>query len=127
MSNRDGLLRILHDLCMAYPAAEEIFEGSVGDPVYKVSGKIFAMQHQVEGNPSVWMKAPPGVQEALIGSDPTRYFRPPYVGHNGWVGAWLNNEVVWPEFEDMIDESYRMTATKTLIRELDALNQEDDV
>jgi predicted DNA-binding protein (MmcQ/YjbR family) len=91
-----------------------------------VSGKIFAMQHQVEGNLSVWMKAPPGVQEALIATNPDRYFRPPYVGHNGWVGTWLNDEIAWPELDDLIDESYRMTATKTLIRELDQIRQEDD-
>lgn len=125
MTNLMALLRTLRELCMAYPGAEEIFEGSVGDPVYKVSGKIYVMQHPVEGEPSIWMKAPPGVQEALVATDPDRYFRPPYVGHNGWVGAWLSDGIDWPEIEDLIDDAWRMTAKKSLIREQDATRRDD--
>ncbi|MBA2775137.1 MAG: MmcQ/YjbR family DNA-binding protein [Chloroflexia bacterium] len=124
MANREALLHTLHEICMEYPGAEEIFEGSVGDPVYKVSGRIYVMQHQLEGSPSIWMKAPPGVQEALVASDPDRYFRPPYVGHNGWVGAWLTDGIDWPEVEDLIDDAWRMTAKKSLIREYDATRKE---
>lgn len=71
------------------------------------------------------MKAPPGVQEALIERDPDRYFRPPYVGHNGWVGAWLIDGIDWPEVEDLIDDAWRMTAKKSLIREYDATRKEE--
>ncbi|CAN5818458.1 MmcQ/YjbR family DNA-binding protein [soil metagenome] len=124
MANREALLHTLHEICMEYPEAEEIFEGSVGDPVYKVSGRIYVMQHQLEGSPSIWMKAPPGVQEALVERDPDRYFRPPYVGHNCWVGAWLTDGIDWPEVEDLIDDAWRMTAKKSLIREYDATRKE---
>ena len=71
------------------------------------------------------MKAPPGVQEALIERDPDRYFRPPYVGHIGWVGAWLTDGIDWPEVEDLIDDAWRMTAKKSLIREYDATRKEE--
>jgi len=125
MTNREALLHTLHEICMEYPGAEEIFEGSVGNPVYKVSGRIYVMPHQLEGSPSIWMKAPPGVQEALVASDPDRYFRPPYVGHNGWVGAWLTDGIDWPEVEDLIDDAWRMTAKKSLIREYDATRKEE--
>lgn len=124
MTSRDALFQTLHGICMEYPGAEEIFEGSVGDPVYKVSGKIYVMQHQVDGKASLWMKAPAGVQEVLVSTDPARYFRPPYVGHNGWVGAWLDDGIVWPEIDDLIDDAYRMTAKKSLIRELDAMRKD---
>jgi len=117
-------LETLHQMCMAYPGSEEIFEGSVGDPVYKVSGKIYVMQHGMDGKSSIWIKAPKGVQEALIARDPDRYFRPPYVGHNGWVGTWLDVGIAWPEVEDLIDDAYRMTAKKGLVAELDAQRQE---
>jgi hypothetical protein len=125
MTNRAALLHTLHEMCMAYPGAEEIFKGSVGDPVYKASGKIFVMQHPHEGESSIWMKAPPGVQEALIATEPGRYFRPPYVGHNGWVGAWLNDGIDWSAIEDLIDDAWRMTAKKTLIREHDAMREKE--
>ena len=35
---------------------------------------------------AMWAAAPPGAQEALIASNPERYYRPAYVGHRGWVG-----------------------------------------
>ena len=34
-----------------------------------------------------WCPAPPGVQEELVAEDPERFFRPPYVGHRGWLGV----------------------------------------
>jgi predicted DNA-binding protein (MmcQ/YjbR family) len=91
----------------------------VGDPSWKVRDKIFAMQHGHEDRPSVWFKAPPGVQELLVGAEPGRFFRPPYVGHAGWVGAWLDVAIDWEELGDLVDESYRMTAPKRLVAKLD--------
>lgn len=34
-----------------------------------------------------------GVQRDLIDEEPERYFRPPYVGRRGWVGAYLDGTV----------------------------------
>lgn len=110
----------IHEIRAGLPGSEEIADGSVGDPVWKDRGRIFVMRHGHEGQPSPWMKAPPGIQEALIASDPARWFRPPYVGHNGWVGTWLNGSTPWPELEDMIEDAWRLTASKTQIRELNA-------
>ena len=116
----DHLIQPLRDLCLAYPNVEEQSEGSVGDPVFKAGGTIFAMQHGVDGKPSIWMKAPAGVQEALVASNPLRAFRPPYVGHRGWVGVWLDDDTDWAEVADLVDDSWRMTAKKSVIREYDA-------
>ena len=114
------LIQPLRDICLAYPEVEEISEGSVGDPVFKAGGKIFAMQHGVDGKPSIWLKAPAGVQEALVASNPLRTFRPPYVGHRGWVGIWLDDDTDWDEVADLVDDAWRMTAKKTVIRQFDA-------
>jgi predicted DNA-binding protein (MmcQ/YjbR family) len=110
-------LERLREICLRFPEATE--EGGVGDPSFKVRKKIFAMQHQMDGRPSVWCKAPPGLQAALVSSDPARYFVPPYVGHNGWVGVWLDVEVDWEDTASLIDDSYRMTAPKRLQALLD--------
>lgn len=118
--DRSVILDQLAAICGSFPGAVEIAEGSVGDPVYKVGGKIFAMQHGVSDRMSVWCKAPSGVQEALVAALPDRIFVPPYVGHNGWIGFWLDRDPDWDGIADAIDESYRMTAPKRLIRELDA-------
>jgi predicted DNA-binding protein (MmcQ/YjbR family) len=98
--------------CLAFPEAVE--SGGVGDPSFKVRDKIFAMQHRMDGRPSLWVKAPDGVQEMLVGAVPERFFRPPYVGHRGWVGLRLDGELDWDELADLVEESYRMTAPKRL-------------
>ena len=111
-------LEPLRDACLRFPGAVE--SGGVGNPSFKVRGKIFAMQHGHEERPSLWVKAPEGVQELLVGAEPGRFFRPPYVGQHGWVGAWLDVELDWDELGDLIEESYRMTAPKRLAAQLDA-------
>jgi predicted DNA-binding protein (MmcQ/YjbR family) len=113
----DSELDPLREICLRFPEAVE--GGGVGDPSWKVRDKIFAMQHGHEDRPSVWFKAPPGVQELLVGAEPGRFFRPPYVGHAGWVGAWLDVAIDWEELADLVDESYRMTAPKRLVAKLD--------
>ena len=114
----DYPLNALRDACLRFPGAVEA--GGVGNPSFKVRDKIFAMQHGHEGRPSLWVKAPEGVQELLVGSERGRFFRPPYVGHHGWVGAWLDVDLDWDELRDLVEESYRLTAPKRLIAELDA-------
>ncbi len=113
----EGMLDQLRSICLALPEASE--QGGVGNPSFKVRNKIFAMQHGVDGRPSLWCKAPPGAQDVLIGSDPERFFVPPYVGHHGWVGVYLDVELDWDEVADLIKESYRMTAPKRLYALLD--------
>ena len=49
----------------------------------------FTDNHHGDGRVAVWLPAPPGVQSALIEQEPAVYFRPPYVGHKGWVGIEL--------------------------------------
>jgi hypothetical protein len=59
------------------------------------------------------------VQEALVASDPARYFVPAYVGHKGWVGARLDVDQDWDEMTELIEDSYRMIAPKRLAALLD--------
>ncbi len=114
----DDALTRLRAVCLALPDAVEA--GGVGDPSFKVRGKIFAMQHGHEGRPSLWCKAPRGVQQILVGGAPERFFVPPYVGHHGWVGVWLDVELDWEEVADTVEESYRLTAPKRLVSRLES-------
>ena len=107
----------LRAICLTFPEAVEA--GGVGDPSFKVRDKIFAMQHLIDGRMSMWCKARPGAQDVLVGSDPGRYFVPPYVGHHGWVGVWFDGEIDWELVADLVEESYRMTAPKRLSAQLD--------
>ncbi|MBX3062642.1 MAG: MmcQ/YjbR family DNA-binding protein [Anaerolineae bacterium] len=109
----EEVLNKLRAICLALPEATE--QGGVGDPTFKVRDKIFAMRHPVNGRWSMWCKAAPGFQEMLVGSEPDRYFVPPYVGQHGWIGAWLDIELDWDFLAHLISESYRITAPKRLI------------
>jgi predicted DNA-binding protein (MmcQ/YjbR family) len=105
----------LREICLAFPEAMEDHEG-VGSPSFKVRGKIFAMHHGMSGRSSLWCKAPPGIQAALVDTDPERFFVPPYVGHHGWVGIYLDAEPDWEQIAELVEDSYRMTAPKRLVR-----------
>jgi hypothetical protein len=113
-----AILERLRAICLRLPEVAET--GGVGNPSFKVRDKIFAMQHGHEGRTSCWVKAPAGVQGMLVGHDPARFFVPPYVGHHGWVGIWLDREVDWEELADLVEESFRMTAPKRVLAQLDA-------
>lgn len=104
----------LRAICLGFPEAEEA--GGVGNPSFKVRGKIFAMRHSLHevDRWSVWFKALAGVQGMVVASDPVRFFVPPYVGSKGWIGAYLDVEQDWDELADFVEESYRMTAPKKL-------------
>jgi predicted DNA-binding protein (MmcQ/YjbR family) len=113
----DNILAQLRTVCLPLPEAQE--DGGVGDPTFKVRGKIFAMRHPMQNRSSLWCKAPPGLQEGLVDRDPDRFFVPPYVGQHGWVGLWLDVEVDWELVGDLVEKSYRMTAPKRLSKMLD--------
>ena len=57
--------------------------------------------------------------------DPSLFFRPPYVGHRGWLGVLLDVEPDWSEMAAICADAYRQIAPKTLVAELDARPEED--
>ncbi|MFN8371865.1 MAG: MmcQ/YjbR family DNA-binding protein [Anaerolineae bacterium] len=103
----------LRRICLALPEAVEDGNG-VGTPSFKVKDKIFAMHHPMHERPSMWCKAPQGFQAMLLDHDPHTFFVPPYVGHHGWIGVWLDIELDWKHTAELIEQSYRMTAPKRL-------------
>ena len=39
-----------------------------------------------------------------MGSDPERFFRPPYVGPRGWLGVYLDVPVDWGEVGEIVED-----------------------
>ena len=112
-------LQRLRRICLALPEASE--KETWGDPTWRVRDRIFAMQkgNFEGGRPSLWFKAPDGDQAVLVGSDPRRFFVPPYVGHKGWVGVHLDGPGLdWEELGELIEDSYRLIAPKRLVARL---------
>jgi hypothetical protein len=63
----------------------------------------------------VWIKATPDNQALMLRAGPKRFFKPPYVGPNGWVGVWLDGKPDWEELVGLLEDGYRMAAPKRLL------------
>ncbi|HET9138928.1 MmcQ/YjbR family DNA-binding protein [Actinophytocola sp.] len=115
----DDPLERLRGLCLGLPETTE--RVSHGEPTWFVRDKkVFVMyaDHHHNDRLGFWCAAPPGVQEALVGAEPERFFRPPYVGHRGWLGVYLDVPVDWTEIGEIVQDAYRMIAPKRLAAEL---------
>jgi hypothetical protein len=75
--------------------------------------------HHGDGILGMWCAAAPGVQQELIDQEPDRFFRPPYVGHRGWLGVRLDCDVDWNEIDQIVRDAYRCIAPKRLLDELE--------
>ena len=102
-------------LCLALPETSE--RPSHGEPTFFVGKRVFVMfadNHHGDGRVAVWLPAPPGVQSALIEQAPAVYFRPPYVGHKGWVGIELAH-IGDDDLEFHVETAWRLIAPKRLV------------
>ncbi len=111
----------LRELCLALPEVEE--RVSHGEPAWFVRGRttfVTYADHHHDDRLGFWCAAPPGAQEELVREDPERFYRPPYVGHRGWLGVYLDVAVDWEELGEIVEEAYRTVAPAKLVAELDA-------
>jgi hypothetical protein len=106
---------------------ERVSHGSV---TFFVRGKrtlaYLSDDHHGDGRLALIYPAPPGVQAEVLAADPERFFRPPYVGHRGWIGLRLDLDPDWDEVADVLEEAYRTVAPVTLVRQLDATRTADE-
>ena len=115
-------LERVREICLGLPEVSERL--SHGSPTFFVGGKktfvMYLDNHHDDGRLALWCAAPPGMQEALIEGEPEHYFRPPYVGHRGWVGVHLNQGLDWNEIAGAIEEAYLTIAPKRLVKQVTA-------
>jgi hypothetical protein len=119
----------LRTICVGWPEVME--RPSHGAPTWFVRGRSFATLwaegHHDHTFPHLWCAAPEGAQEAMVAAEPCRFFRPPYVGHRGWLGVRLDGDVDWDELAAICEDAYRRVAPGSLVRRLDASPPEDPV
>jgi hypothetical protein len=111
-------------LCLSLPEAKEV--EAWGAPTFRI-GKIFAMyaqpdNHHGDGREGIWVKSDHFTQDLLCRGQPTRYFKPPYVGPQGWTGVYLDANTDWTALTVLLRDAYRVTAPKKLA----ALLADDD-
>ena len=76
-----------------------------------------SINHHNDGHIAVVVPAAIGIQEALIERDPKKFYRPPYVGHAGWVGIELRR-VRDKELAAHLREAWKLIAPEKLRAEL---------
>lgn len=119
--NVDPISR-LRQLCMVLPAATERL--SHGAPSWFVNGKklfVTASSSHHDDRLGFWCAAAPGEAAALVAENAEHFFIPPYVGHRGWLGVYLDvPEVDWEQVEEIVTDAYCCVAPKKLIAELES-------
>jgi hypothetical protein len=122
MASPDSLLQRFRHACERLPEVEE--RPSHGAPTFFVRGKksfamLWADGHHDDHFPHLWLAAAPGVQGELMAADADQFFRPPYVGHRGWVGVRLDRGIDDAELRELCEDAYRAVAPAALVRQLD--------
>lgn len=116
----DDRLEALRRICLAFPEVNERL--SHGEPAWFVRDKklfvTFADRHH-DDRLAFWCAAPEGAQESLVEANPGRFFRPPYVGHRGWLGVYLDVDVDWDEVALLVRDAYRVVTPKKLVAQLE--------
>ena len=109
----------LRAICLALPEVTE--RPSHGAPTWFVRDKkafvtLWADGHHDHHFPHLWCAGPPGAQQELTAAEPAKFFRPPYVGHRGWIGVRLDGDVDWDEVSAMCREAHRVVAPARFLR-----------
>jgi hypothetical protein len=116
-AGRQRIFERLRRLCLALPETNERL--SHGQPTFFVRDKRpFVMvlhDHHGDGRFAIWCAAQDGLQEMLVEADPERFFRPPYVGHRGWLGVRLDRGVHWDELAGIVEDAYAEVAPPKLV------------
>jgi hypothetical protein len=113
----DDLTGPVRAACLALPEVTERL--SHGAPTWFVRDKrsfvtLWRHGHHDLEFPHLWCAGLPGAQAELTGTDPARFFRPPYVGHRGWLGVRLDGDVDWAEIAELCQDAYRAIAPAKL-------------
>ncbi len=120
MAKARNPLAKLRKIIEKWPETDERI--SHGSPTWWGGKKTFANfhdNHHGDERVAVWIKSDLPTQEGLIEADPEIFFRPPYVGHKGWLGMRLDRDVDWGVVEGLLERGYREVAPKKALKILD--------
>ena len=111
---KQRILAAVREICLGLPETSERL--SHGAPTFFIREKrSFATvsdNHHGDGRFALICAAPEGLQAALVGSDPERFYRPPYVGGRGWIAVVLDTEPDWDMVAALVRDAYDLIATK---------------
>ena len=113
----DSRLVRLTSICLAFPEATR--QNSRQHAQFLVRNKKFAyylVDHHGDGIVAVCCKAAPGENDLLVPMDPMRFYKPAYIGRQGWIGIRLDlGAIDWAEVAELVTVSYCLAAPKRLV------------
>ncbi len=118
----DPVLARVRELAARFPGAAE--KVSHGRPAF-FTKKVFAYYGGSLKDDDAWVEHPQSIvvqpdpedRPALV-EDP-RVYVPAYLGPSGWIGLDVDDDVDWDEVAELLDASFRLTAPRRLVVELD--------
>ncbi len=119
----DPFLVRVREVAATFPgAAEKVSHGRPAFFTKKVfayyGGSLRVGDEWVQRPRSIVVQPDPGDRPAML-EDP-RVYVPAYLGPSGWIGVDLDEATDWDEVAELLDASFRLTAPRRLVHELDA-------
>lgn len=119
------LLARVKEICLAFP------EAVLGDfglhNTFAVRKKKFAYfldNHHGDGITALCVKIEPEDRDLLMRGDAERFYKPAYIGHQGWMGCRLDlGDNDWEQLRELVFDSYCIQAPKKLAAELIAKSE----
>lgn len=118
----DPLLARIRDIALTFPEADE--KVSHGRPAF-FTQKVFCyfggsqrIDEEWVAHDAAIMVRPDADDDPALRQDP-RFWVPAYLGPSGWLGIDLDEDTDWQEIAELVDASYRMTALRRLVKQLD--------
>lgn len=119
----DPVLARVREVALALPGADEKI--SHGRPAF-FTKKVFAYYGGSVKTDGGWIQHSPSLillpdeDDRLALVEEQRVYVPAYLGPYGWLGIDLDERTDWIEISELLESSFRLTAPKRAINELDA-------
>jgi phosphoribosylglycinamide formyltransferase-1 len=110
----------LTQICCAFPEVEMSGEQHLSFSVRKKAFAYYLDNHHDDGKIALACKATFEDQDFLLHLDAGRFYKPAYLGANGWIAVRLDApDVDWSEIYDLAERAYRLVAPKRLVAMLE--------
>jgi predicted DNA-binding protein (MmcQ/YjbR family) len=96
------MIERLRKLCLALPEATET--ANFGHPFFRFNKKPFCVFH----DGAIAFKVLKTEQSIFL--EDARFFKTPYMHHNGWVSLRAQGKLDWKEIAELVKASYELTA-----------------